>query len=272
MFLQMIFFIWNRYNMDITTIGGIAVGVTALIMGILLEGGSLGAYVGISALIIIIGGTIGATATSFPLSTVTNVPRLLITAFTNQVYDVPQVIKQLVTFSERARREGILCLESELVNVKDEFLRYGLQLVIDGTDPELVRDTMQTKIAFTAERHHQGSAIFEAAGGYAPTIGIIGTVLGLINVLSNLANPSELGKSIAMAFIATLYGVGSANLVWLPIGSKLKQKHKSEQIIKEIMLEGVLCLQSGDNPRIVEQKLKAFLSKSYAATINTGVK
>jgi chemotaxis protein MotA len=258
--------------MDITTIGGIAFGLTALIIGILEEGGQLGAYVGLSAAIIIFGGTIGATVASFPLAVVMNVPRLMIIAFTNQTYEIPMVIKQLVQFSERARREGILCLESELVNVKDEFLRYGLQLVIDGTDPELVRDTLQTKIAFTAERHHQGAAIFEAAGGYAPTIGIIGTILGLINVLSNLSDPSGLGQSIALAFIATLYGVGSANLVWLPIGVKLKQKHKSEQIIKEIMLEGVLCLQSGDNPRIVEQKLKAFLSKSYANTINTGVK
>jgi chemotaxis protein MotA len=258
--------------MDITTIGGLALAFTALILGILTEGGQLGAYVGMSAAIIIFGGTIGATVASFPLSVVKNVPRLMIIAFTNQTYEIPMVIKQLVQFSERARREGILCLESELVNVKDEFLRYGLQLVIDGTDPELVRDTLQTKIAFTAERHHQGAAIFEAAGGYAPTIGIIGTVLGLINVLSNLADPTSLGHSIALAFIATLYGVGSANVIWLPIGVKLKQKHKSEQIIKEIMLEGVLCLQSGDNPRIVEQKLKAFLSKSYASTINTGVK
>ena len=258
--------------MDIATVGGLALGVVALIMGIILEGGSLGAYVGESAAVIIFGGTIGATVASFPLSTVMNVPKLLVIAFTNQSHDIPQVIKQLVTFSERARREGILCLESELVNVKDEFLRYGLQLVIDGTDPELVRDTLQTKIAFTAERHHQNAGIFEAAGGYAPTIGIIGTILGLINVLSNLADPSGLGDSIALAFIATLYGVGSANLIWLPIGMKLKQKHKGEQIVKEIMLEGVLCLQSGDNPRIVEQKLKAFLSKSHASTINTGVK
>lgn len=258
--------------MDITTIGGIVLGFTAMVLGILFEGGQLGSYVGLSAAVIIFGGTIGATVASFPMSVVSNVPRLLITAFTNQTYDIPQVIKQLVSFSERARREGILCLESELVNVKDEFLRYGLQLVIDGTDPELVRDTLQTKIAFTGERHHQGAQIFEAAGGYAPTIGIIGTVLGLINVLSNLADPSELGHAIALAFIATLYGVGSANLIWLPIGTKLKQKHKSEQILKEIMLEGVLCLQSGDNPRIVEQKLKAFLSKGYANTINTGVK
>jgi len=258
--------------MDITSIGGIALGLAALMIGIVLEGGNLGMYVGESALVIIFGGTIGATAASFPMSVMMTVPRLMVIAFTNQTYDIPMVIKQLVSFSERARREGILCLESELVNIKDEFLKYGLQLVIDGTDPELVRDTLQTKIAFTGERHKLGAAVFKTAGGYAPTIGIIGTVLGLINVLSNLSDPSNLGEAIALAFICTLYGVGSANLVWIPIGTKLEMKHKDEQIIKEIMLEGVLCLQSGDNPRIVEQKLKAFLSKGFAATINTGVK
>jgi chemotaxis protein MotA len=258
--------------MDITTIFGLALALFGLYLGILLEGGSLGAYVGMSAVAIIFGGTFGVVILCFPMQSIMNIPKLLIIAFTNQKYDVAGIIKQLVNFSERARREGILCLESELVNVTDEFLRYGLQLVIDGTDPELVRDTLQTKIAFTAERHHSGAQIFEAAGSFAPTIGIVGTVLGLINVLSNLSDPSSLGHAIALAFIATLYGVGSANVVYLPLAFKLKQKHKSEQLLKEIMLEGVLCLQSGDNPRIVEQKLKAFLSKGFANTINTGVK
>jgi chemotaxis protein MotA len=253
--------------MDITTIGGIALGITALIMGILLEGGNLGSYVGLSAAVIIFGGTIGATVASFPLHIVANVPRLLIVAFTNSKYDLSETIKLLVAFSERARREGILCLEAEVTNVQDEFLKQSLRLVIDGTDPALVRDIMQTQISSISERHHQFAQIFEAAGGYAPTIGIIGTILGLINVLSNLADPSELGKSIALAFIATLYGVGSANLIWLPIAVKLKNKHKLELIAKEIILEGVLSLQSGDNPRIVEQKLKSFLPRAYAESI-----
>lgn len=253
--------------MDITTIGGMAVGFTALIMGIVLEGGSLGSYVGLSAAVIIFGGTIGATVASFPIHIVANVPRLLIVAFTNSKYDLSETIKLLVAFSERARREGILCLEAEVANVQDEFLKQSLRLVIDGTDPALVRDIMQTQISSIGERHHQFAAIFEAAGGYAPTIGIIGTILGLINVLSNLSDPSELGHSIALAFIATLYGVGSANLIWLPIGVKLKNKHKLELIAKEIILEGVLSLQSGDNPRIVEQKLKSFLPRAFAESI-----
>jgi chemotaxis protein MotA len=258
--------------MDITTIGGIVLALAALVAGILIEGGNLGSYVGVSAAVIIFGGTFGAIVISFPMKVLVMIPSLLTNAFTNQNYNIPEIIRKIVEFSERARREGILCLEVELANVKDEFLKYGLQMVIDGTDPQLVRDTLQTKLAFIGERHHQGAQVFEAAGGFAPTMGIIGTVLGLINVLSNIKDPTKLGESIALAFIATLYGIASANLIWLPIANKLKNKHQEEQIMKEIMLEGVLCLQSGDNPRMVEQKLKAFLSKRYADTIYTGVK
>jgi chemotaxis protein MotA len=258
--------------MDITTIGGIVLALSALVAGILIEGGNLGSYIGVSAAVIIFGGTIGAVIISFPLKVLAAIPSLLTNAFTNQNYNIPETIRKIVEFSERARREGILCLEVELANVKDEFLKYGLQMVIDGTDPQLVRDTLQTKLAFIGERHHQGAQVFEAAGGFAPTMGIIGTVLGLINVLSNIKDPTKLGESIALAFIATLYGIASANLIWLPIANKLKNKHQEEQIMKEIMLEGVLCLQSGDNPRMVEQKLKAFLAKRYADTIYTGVK
>ena len=257
---------------DVSTLFGIVIGFGGLILGILLEGGSLGSYVGISAAAIVFGGTIGATVISFPLSSLMNVPRLFTIAFTEQKHDIPEVIKKLVGFSERARREGILCLESELANTDDEFLKSGLQLVIDGTDPALVRDTLETKIAFIAERHHLGAAVIEAAGGYAPTMGIIGTVLGLINVLSNISDPSQLAGAIALAFIATLYGIMSANLLWLPIANKLKMKHENEQLVKHIMLEGILSLQSGDNPRIVEQKLKAFLARSFAKNITAFAK
>jgi chemotaxis protein MotA len=252
---------------DFTTIFGLVLGFGALAVGIILEGGSLTSYIGVSAAVIILGGTVGAVIVSFPMSSLVIVPRLLVIAFTEQKHNIPEVIKKLVGFSERARREGILCLESELANTDDEFLKSGLQLVIDGTDPTLVRDTLETKIAFIAERHHMGASVFEAAGGYAPTMGIIGTVLGLINVLSNVANPNELAGAIALAFICTLYGIVSANLVWLPIASKLKQRHEHEQLVKHIMLEGILSLQSGDNPRIVEQKLKAFLARSIAKNI-----
>ncbi len=195
------------------------------------------------------------------------VPQLLIIAFTEKKHDIPEIIKKLVGFSERARREGILCLESEMATTHDEFLKAGLQLVIDGTDPALVRDTLETQIAFIAERHHHGANVLETAGGFAPTMGIIGTVLGLINVLSNISDPSALGGAIALAFICTLYGIMSANLIFLPLAAKLKAKHEHEQLLKHIMMEGIMSLQSGDNPRIVEQKLKAFLSRGFAKNI-----
>jgi chemotaxis protein MotA len=252
---------------DIATVLGIVVAFGALIAGILLEGGNLMSYVGLSAAVIIFGGTIGATMVSFPMSSLVLLPRLLIIAFTEQKHDIPEMIKTLVGYSERARREGILCLEAELAGTTDEFLKSGLQLVIDGTDPALVRDTLETKIAFIAERHHQGASVVEAAGGYAPTMGIVGTVLGLINVLSNITNAAELAGAIALAFIATLYGIASANLLWLPLAAKLKAKHENEKLIKHIIMEGILSLQSGDNPRIVEQKLKAFLARSFSKNI-----
>jgi chemotaxis protein MotA len=257
---------------DITTVLGFIVGFGGLVTGILLEGGNLGSYVGVSAAAIILGGTVGAVLISFPMSHIALVPRLFVIAFTEQKHNIPEVIKKLVGFSERARREGILCLESELANTEDEFLKSGLQLVIDGTDPALVRDTLETKIAFIAERHHEGASVIEAAGGYSPTMGIIGTVLGLINVLSNIADPSQLAGAIALAFIATLYGIMTANLIWLPLANKLKMKHTHEQLVKHIMLEGILSLQSGDNPRIVEQKLKAFLARNFAKNITAFTK
>jgi chemotaxis protein MotA len=257
---------------DIAVVLGFIIALGGMGLGIFLEGGSLGSYIGVSAACIVIGGTIGATCVSFPLSTLMTVPQLLVIALTEKKHNIPEVIKKLVGFSERARREGILCLESELANTDDEFLKSGLQLVIDGTDPALVRDTLETKIAFIAERHHLGASVLETAGGYSPTMGIIGTVLGLIQVLSNISDPASLAGSIALAFIATLYGIASANLIYLPMAMKLKMKHEHEQLIKHIMLEGILSLQSGDNPRIVEQKLKAFLARSFAKNITAFTK
>src|SRR3989339_416253 len=254
--------------MDITTIFGISVAVGGMIVGILEEGGNLLAYVGVSAFIIIACGTVGAVITSFPLSTLSKAPRLLIIAFTEQKYDITKTINMLVGFSEKARREGILSLEVELTNINDPFLKQGVQLIVDGTEPALVRDILETKITTIEERHHSGAGIFEAAGGFAPTMGIIGTVLGLINVLSNISDAASLAASIALAFIATLYGVFSANVIWIPIGTKLKNKSKKEVLVKSIIVEGVLSIESGDNPRIVAQKLISFLSQSEAKNVN----
>jgi chemotaxis protein MotA len=204
------------------------------------------------------------------MNDIKQVPKLLKIAFSERKSDVFATINIIVTFAEKARREGLLSLEQELVAIDNYFLRQGVQLVVDGTDPSLVKDILETEMAFEDERHKIGSGIFEQAGGFAPTMGIIGTVMGLINVLGNLANPDELGHAIAVAFIATLYGVSSANLIYLPIAAKLKLRNKPEALEKAVILEGVLSLQAGENPATVRDKLKAFLPPATRDTAPTG--
>jgi len=231
-----------------------------LIGGFLLEGGHFTSLLEPTAAMIVFGGTAGATIASFSMDDIKQVPTLFKIMFTEKKYEVNELISILTGFAEKARREGLLSLERETTAIDDEFLRQGIQLVVDGTDPALVRDILETQIDFTEQRHKIGADIFEAAGGYSPTMGIIGTVMGLVHVLSNLADPESLGPSIAVAFIATLYGVAFANVAWLPIGHKLKLKSKQERFMREIGLEGILSIQAGDNPSIVREKLRAFLA------------
>jgi chemotaxis protein MotA len=172
----------------------------------------------------------------------------------------PSSINTLVGFAEKARREGLLVLEDDLRSTEDEFLRRGVQLVVDGTDPELVKEILRTEVDSLHEERHADASVWETMGGFAPTLGIIGTVIGLVLVLGNISDPSSLAKSISVAFIATLYGVSSANLVFLPVGNKLKLCATDEVAGKEMLIEGILAIQSGDNPRIVEEKLVAFLT------------
>lgn len=246
--------------MDLSSIIGLVLGFAMLIGGFLLEGGHFTSLLEPTAAMIVFGGTAGATIASFSMDDIKQVPTLFKIMFTEKKYEVNELISILTGFAEKARREGLLSLERETTAIDDEFLRQGIQLVVDGTDPALVRDILETQIDFTEQRHKIGADIFEAAGGYSPTMGIIGTVMGLVHVLSNLADPESLGPSIAVAFIATLYGVAFANVAWLPIGHKLKLKSKQERFMREIGLEGILSIQAGDNPSIVREKLRAFLA------------
>lgn len=246
--------------MDITTIVGLLLGFSSLIIAFVMEGGSPLALVGLSAGIIVFGGTIGAVAVSFPGAQLRRVGALLKIAFMHKSKSPLDVIDELVMLATTARREGILSLEEKIEGYTDEFFKNGIRLVVDGVDPELVRSILETELSFVEARHESGAAIFETAGGYAPTMGIIGTVMGLIHVLSNLSNVNKLGPLIATAFIATLYGVGSANLVWLPLASKLKMRSKEEMLTKELIMEGILSIQAGENPNILGQKLRVFLA------------
>ncbi|MDR3563797.1 MAG: flagellar motor protein [Negativicutes bacterium] len=245
--------------MDITTLLGLIVGIGGLLIAVLLEGGHLSSLISLPAFVMIAGGTLGATAIGFTMEELKNIPVLLRIAFREESHDIGQLISTLVGFAEKARREGLLALEEDLAVLEDKFLRKGMQLVIDGTDAELVRSIMETELAFIQERHHKGASIFEAAGGYAPTMGIIGTVMGLVHVLGNLKDTDSLGPAIATAFLATLYGIFSANIFFPPIAGKLKNRSSHQVLVYEVTLEGILSVQAGDNPRIVEEKLEAFL-------------
>jgi chemotaxis protein MotA len=246
--------------MDITTLLGLIVGIVSLILGFTLEGGQIQSLFQVTAALIVFGGTIGAVIVGLPLEQLKEVPKILKIAFTGQKKDPLAVIDDMVQLSMIARREGILALEEKIETYEDEFFKNGIRYVVDGMEPDLVRSILETELSYIESRHAKGIAVFEAAGGFAPTMGIIGTVMGLVQVLGNLSNVGELGPKIATAFIATLYGVASANVIYLPIVNKLKARSKEEVLIRELMIEGILSIQAGENPGILEQKLKAFLS------------
>ncbi|MDB5084335.1 MAG: motility protein [Bacilli bacterium] len=248
--------------MDLTTLIGVVLAVGALAIGYGLEGGSIASLFMGSAALIVFGGTFGAVILSTPMERLKEIPKVVQKAFFHKVRNPLETIEELVALATIARREGILALEEKIESYQDQFFQNGIRLVVDGVDPELVRSILETELSFLESRHESGVQLFEQAGGYAPTMGIIGTVMGLVHVLSNLSNPNTLGPAISSAFIATLYGVSSANVIYLPIAGKLKNRTKQEVLIREIMIEGILSIQAGENPSILGQKLKVFLAPS----------
>jgi chemotaxis protein MotA len=251
---------------DLTTIIGLVIGLGALLGGYVWDGGHLDALIVPSAMLIIFGGTAGAIAISFPMSRLKDIGKALNMAFKETKREPSAIIDELVDMAAVARREGVLALEQRAQENTNSFLRDGLMMVVDGTDPELTRQILELEME-ALEHHHEGWAkIFEAAGGYAPSMGIIGTVMGLIHVLGNLADPGSLGPAIAVAFTATLYGVASANVIYLPIANKIKIRSQEQISEMELMLEGILALQAGENPQLIQKKLKSFLHQNYKKT------
>lgn len=254
---------------DISLLLGIGLAFTCLIAAFMIEGGSPLKLIGISALIIIAGGTFGALTVSFGLGTVLKeLPAGIIRAMNTNELDLPKLINLFVTFAEKARKEGLLSLEediqSDLADKEyDPLVKRGLSLVIDGIDATAIQGIFEVEIMQYEERTKAKTSVFEQAGGFCPTMGIVGTVLGLISVLSHLNEPEKLGGSIAAAFIATLYGIGFANIIFLPIANKLKGIMKSEIEMKNLILVGVISLQAGDNPRIVRDKLIGFIAENH---------
>ena len=245
--------------MDLTTLIGLILGFAALIGGFLMEGGHASSLIVGPAAIIVFGGTFGAVIIGFSLQELRTVPGFLKDIFIDTPIDYVGAVDKKVETADRARREGLLSLESHLPEIDNDFMRGGLQLVIDGTDPELTRNMLEMEISSYEESQGLGVEIFNAAGGYGPTMGIIGTVMGLVHVLGNIEDPSSLAPAIAMAFLATLYGVASANVLWIPFATKIKTKTARQVTQMELVLEGVLSVQAGENPRVIREKLLTFL-------------
>jgi chemotaxis protein MotA len=255
------------FILDFATIIGIVLAFGAVAVSAFIGGVDLRIlYERYEAFILVFGGTLGATLISFPLRTfVRGFVGGLKTVFTEPVFHERSIIQTLVSFAEKARREGLLALENEAAALEDEFMRKGIQLVIDGRDTDIIRKILETEVLFVQERNAKAEMVYMTLGGYSPTLGIIGTVLGLIAMLKGLGNVSggnvtgSIGTATAQAFVATFFGILMANLLWLPIGSKIKERNTQLLLLREIMIEGILSIQAGDNPRLLEEKLNAFL-------------
>ncbi len=246
--------------MDLSTIIGVLLAF-GLILGSILsaEGASLSAFIDPPSLMVVIGGAIAAAMMCFPLKNIIGVPMVAKKAFLNKPQDVPKLIKQLVSLAETARRDGLLALETRLDDIDNRFVALGIQMAVDGTRPEVVEDIQRTEMDAVATRHRDGKSILDQLGRFAPAFGMIGTLMGLIIMLGNMSDPSMIGKGMAIALITTLYGAIASNAVFLPLAEKLGFINKQELLSMEITIRGIQAIQSGENPRVIEQKLNTFL-------------
>jgi chemotaxis protein MotA len=249
--------------MDLATILGISIALAGILLGQVLEGGSILQIIQPTAAFIVFGGTLGATMIGFPMSVMKQAAIDLLHIFKDTETKPDDVIDQVIRFTNKARREGVISLEKDATLVEDDFFRKAITMAVDGSEPKELRQTMETELQYMDERGEHSARVYEAAGGYAPTIGIIGAVLGLIQVMQHLDNMEEVGKGIAVAFVATIYGVAAANVFFLPVAAKLKFKHRQKMIIKEMMLEGTLGILEGQNPRLIEGKLTSFMDDEF---------
>ena len=250
-------------KLEKTTFIGLAAGAGCICLSILIsEGSSLGSYLDWPSVLITVGGTIASTVVAYPAKSLKKLGSSLKTAFKKTKTDLYQDIELIIGIANTARREGLLALENSLSKITDPFMKKGIMLIVDGTDPEFVKTVMEAEICFVQDRHAQSQAIFDSMAAYAPAYGMIGTLIGLINMLKNLNNTDALGPSMAVALITTFYGVIMANLVFNPISKKLKVMTAQEALRKELLLEGLLSIQAGENPRIIQKRLYSFLSRT----------
>ncbi len=252
--------------MDLGTILGLLLAFGGILGGQYLEGGRVNSLLQATAAVIVIGGTFGACMIQFPVAVFLSSIKSATRAFFARKVNNKEIIAEIIRYANKARRQGIISLESEVENISDPFLKKSLNMAVDGIEPKTLRETMEMEMSNMEEEGELPIKFWEAAGGYSPTIGIIGAVLGLIHVMENLTDPGKLGGGIAVAFVATVYGVILANVIYFPIAGKLKLQHRAHMVAKEIILTGVISILEGENPRLIEDKLKSFLSQKEQAT------
>jgi chemotaxis protein MotA len=247
-------------KLDVISIVGILISIAAILGGQYLEGGHIGSLVQVTAFLIVMGGTFGACMLQFTLPVFLDGVKMLKWIIIPPAVALEDVIQHVTSWGQAARRGGLLSLEPLMAEMDDPFTRKGLQLLVDGAEPEKLREAMEVDMYAYEEHYRMAAKVWEAAGGYAPTIGILGAVMGLIHVMENLSDPSKLGSGIAVAFVATIYGVGSANLLFLPIANKLKALIAKEMVKREMVVEGLVGIANGENPRIIETKLRGYIN------------
>ena len=248
--------------MDLLTVIGFILAIGAIVGGQLLEGGHVGSIVQLTAAVIVIGGTVGAVMVNYPMAIFLKALANSKMIFFNVHVDSRAMIAQIVKLATLSRKQGLLALEDKLKTLTDPFLKKGLQLVIDGTEAKAIREILEIELEQFEDENNLSGKVYESLGGFAPTIGILGAVLGLIHVMENLADPSKLGAGIAVAFVATIYGVGSANLLFLPMGGKIKLKTRELVLARQLIIEGLVSLAQAENPKMIEEKLSGYLPES----------
>ncbi|MCB1156098.1 MAG: motility protein A [Leptospiraceae bacterium] len=258
--------------MDIASIIGLGVGITVIVFGVISAGLGFGDIIDPGSILITFGGSISATVMANRMVSTTSLMKVTRKVFYEDSFDIPNLITTLVSFSEKARREGLLALEDDVNELQDEFLKKGIQLVVDGTDPELVRSIMETEMNNMAQRHASGRDWWDTLSSLSPAFGMLGTLIGLIAMLQNLGNgdASAIGQGMAIALITTFYGSFLANMIAIPIVKKLMKRSEMEMAMKQIMIEGTLSIQSGDNPRIVKEKLSSYLPPTERSALKDG--
>ncbi len=254
--------------MDIATLVGVLVAFTLIVASIITGGGSFAAFFDPASVMVVIGGSIAATLIAYPLKNFLSVFGVSMKVLVYKLDSVPELVEQIVSLAETARRDGLLALESRLADIENPFIVLGVQMAVDGTRPELMEDILRTELDAVATRHRDGKGLLDCMGRFAPAFGMIGTLMGLVIMLGDMSDPSKIGQGMAVALLTTLYGAIASNVVFLPFAEKLGFTNKQELLAMEIIVRGIMAIQSGENPRVIEQKLNTFIPPKLRANNN----